>query len=366
MRRERVAPRPDWVARLEALEFDVWRHADGRPYWREDACFVLDEGEVEALHAAAEQAVAMIDEAVAAAFDGATLASLGVEGVLAKAARSSWAARAPSVYGRLDFAWDTQGPRLLEFNADTPTALYEAAVVQWHWLMDRDPGADQYNAIHEALLGVWTAMRGEFGPRAHFACMREHPDDLLTTDYLRDIAVQAGFEATLLDVGEIGWDGSRLVDLDEAPIQTLFKLYPWEWMAAEAFGPHLARTDATIIEPAWRIAASSKALLADLWAMNEGHPVLLPASRDPHALSGDVMEKGWFGREGAQVRRRAPGGPVSAGVVYQQRTAMTPFDGLYPVFGVWVAGGRPCGLGIREDADPVTGVNACFIPHRIG
>jgi Glutathionylspermidine synthase preATP-grasp len=32
---------------------------------------------------------------------------------------------------------------LLEYNADTPTALLGAAILRWHWLQDTFPGADQ-------------------------------------------------------------------------------------------------------------------------------------------------------------------------------------------------------------------------------
>ncbi len=367
MRREPVAPRTDWVSRLEAIDFHVWRHADGRPYWREDACFVFTGEEIEMLHEAAEDAVAMIGEAVARAFDENRLAGLGVDGVLADAARASWAAQAPSLYGRFDFAWDGRHPpKLLEYNADTPTALFEAAVVQWRWLIDHDPGADQYNAIHEALLGAWDKLRGPLGGAAHFACMLDDPDDLLTTDYLRDLAVQAGFTTKLLDVAQIGFRDGRFIDAADAPIGALFKLYPWEWMAQERFGAALAVSGIPVIEPAWRCVASSKALLADLWEMFEGHPALLPAARDPRAVAGPVVEKAWFGREGEGVRvRRGPVLEPPQGVVYQQRTAMAQFDGLYPVFGVWVVDGAPCGMGIREDANPITGPGACFIPHRI-
>jgi glutathionylspermidine synthase len=368
MRRDRVVVRDDWIARLEAIGFHIWRHRDGRPYWREDACFVLNSEEVEILHEAAEDAVAMVDEAVARAFDEDRLATLGIHGVLAEAARASWARKAASLYGRFDFAWDGRHPpKLLEYNADTPTALFEAAVVQWRWLIDHDPAADQYNSIHEALLGAWADLRPAIGDDVHFACMLDDPDDTLTTDYLRDCAVQAGLRTTLLDVADIGLKDGQFIDGADAPISTLFKLYPWEWMAEERFGAALAASEMTVIEPAWRCVASSKALLADLSEMFDGHPIILPTSRDAADVRGPVMEKAFFGREGADVRlRRFTTPPTAQPVVYQQRTAMPKFDGGYPVFGVWVVAGAPCGLGIREDENAITGPNACFVPHRIG
>ncbi len=49
----------------------------------------------------------------------------------------SWRARDPSLYGRMDFARCGNAPvKLLEYNADTPTSLYESAYFQWLWLED--------------------------------------------------------------------------------------------------------------------------------------------------------------------------------------------------------------------------------------
>ena len=43
----------------------------------------------------------------------------------------------PSLYGRFDLRYDGKGPaKLLEYNADTPTAVFETGVFQWQWLED--------------------------------------------------------------------------------------------------------------------------------------------------------------------------------------------------------------------------------------
>ena len=75
-----------------------------------------------------------------------------------------WRRSDPTICGRFDLAYDGNGPpKLLEYNADTPTALYEAAVVQWYWLKDVKPDADQFNSIHEKLIEAW---RGVLRPPA--------------------------------------------------------------------------------------------------------------------------------------------------------------------------------------------------------
>ena len=69
--------------------------------------------------------------------------------------------------------------------------------------------------------------------------MKDHAEDGGTVDYLRDTAIQAGLDTARIDIEDIGWDGGRFLDLDDRPIEALFKLYPWEWIVGEQFGEHL-------------------------------------------------------------------------------------------------------------------------------
>jgi len=378
MRRIAVPPRPNWVGRLEAIEFAGWRRKDGSAYWVEDACFELSADEVETLHEAAVVCETLVAAAVARAMeDPAGLAQLGLSDRLAALAQVSWRRGDPSLYGRFDFAWDGSGPpKLLEYNADTPTALYEAAVVQWRWLIDRDPEADQYNSIHENLIEAWRKLAPAIakGGRLHLTSLQEEIDDAATAAYLADCAIQAGIETCLIDIADIGLKGGRLVDLEDRPITHLFKLYPWEWLVAEdeAFAAALLATDIGVLEPPWRVAAASKGLLVDLWRAATDCPYLLPTFWNEAAIIGDRVGKPILGREGANVKLRFTD-QVRDGVgpfggqphVWQARAAMPAFDGRTPVFGVWIVAGAPCGLGIREDTAAVTGEGAYFIPHRI-
>src|SRR5262249_59088993 len=93
------------------------------------------------------------------------------------------------------------------------------------------------------------------------------PEDYVTVEYLRDTAIQAGFETHYLDVEQIGWDAPNqwFVDLAGAPIRQIFKLYPWEWMIREEFGRNLLRTTTRWIEPPWKMVLSCKAILPPLY-----------------------------------------------------------------------------------------------------
>jgi glutathionylspermidine synthase len=370
MRREYVAPRPDWRERLAAIDYHIAFHPDGAPYWCEDHCYVLRDAEVEMFHEAAEAAHGMIMTALERAFATGGLSALGLPDSIQRLAADSWAAGEPSLYGRMDFAWDgVKAPILLEYNADTPTALYEAAVVQWRWLADRDPSADQYNLVQEKLIARWPACAAHSGV-THFAYLRDVDEEMLTAEYLRECAQAAGVATESVGVEEIGWTGARFVDRKGDPIDVLFKLYPTEWMAQEAFAAHLDVGRPRLIEPPWRLAASSKALLAELWRMFPKAENLAPAMLvRPNAMSEFVV-KPVFGREGAGVRfgDRPPlheSHRSEERVVYQQRVRAKRFDGQTPVFGVWLIGGEPCGLGVREDDAEITGPRARFVPHRI-
>ena len=187
---------------------------------------------------------------------------------------------------------------------------------------------------------------------------------------MRDCALQADWDAKQLFIDELGWDGRRFVDLDQQPVQVLFKLYPWEWLAREPFGAHLPARSARLIEPAWKMLLSNKALLVVLWELNYGHPNLLPAYFDERRFAGEYARKPLLAREGANVtlqrrldRVHQPGDYGEEGFVYQGLAPLPQFDGRYPVIGSWIVGDAAAGIGIREDDSPITKNSSRFVPH---
>src|SRR3546814_13354034 len=68
----------------------------------------------------------------------------------------SWRRFDRNMIGRFDLSFDgRQPPKMLEYNADTPTSLFEARVVQWEWLQHVRTDADQVNSIPAKLVGAW-------------------------------------------------------------------------------------------------------------------------------------------------------------------------------------------------------------------
>ena len=364
MIRRSLAPRADWRERAARLGF-AFAEVGGEAYWDETAAYQFDAGEVDVLEAATGEIERLCRLACQAAVDGGRHRLLGIPEAVWPLVARSWAAREPSLYGRLDLCWDGTGPpKLLEYNADTPTALFEASVVQWEWLGCVRPGADQFNSIHEALLAAWPGMG--LPRRVHFASMRHSVEDRGTVDYLRDTAVQAGLETVHLAVEDIGWNGRGFTDLDERGIEAVFKLYPWEWLLRDGFGRHVAAARTRWIEPAWRLLLSGKGMLALLWELFPGHPNLLPAFREPGRTGGPEVRKPLFGREGANVTlpgHATGGGYGREGFVHQRFQPLPCLDGRHAVIGSWIVAGRAVGIGIREDATPITRDTSRFVPH---
>ena len=287
MQRHACQPRPDWREKVEHTGLTYHTHDNG-PYWDESACYELTAREVDVLEKAAHDLHYLCIDAAEAVIKNNWWSRLGIPAAAVPAIRRSWERDDFSLYGRFDLAFDGHGaPKLLEYNADTPTALVEAAVTQWFWLQDMRPGADQFNSIHERLIEAW---RRWAGTTVHFSSIKEHAEDQQTVLYLRDTCEQAGVATRAVHVEDLGWDSGQkcFVDLDGTRLTHCFKLYPWEWMWHEQFGPHLAHDTVQFIEPTWKMLLSNKGLLPILWELFPEHPNLLPAYESAGRSAGAI------------------------------------------------------------------------------
>jgi glutathionylspermidine synthase len=108
---------------------------------------------------------------------------------------------------------------MLEYNADTPTLLVESMYGQRSWLQDVSGGGNtgasgaallgvsQFNRLEADLVKGWRELlaravssqqdneRG-LTPTQHFACVREHEEDLQNTKAMRECARIAGVHCT--------------------------------------------------------------------------------------------------------------------------------------------------------------------------
>lgn len=410
MQRVTIAPRSDWRAKAEQLGFD-WHSAPNETdpvglYWDESAYWHLKADEVDALEAATDELHTMCMAAAGHAISHNLLPHFGFDQKAIALINESWTRResSPTLYGRFDLAYggaahgDGQ-PKMLEYNADTPTGIYEAAVVQWMWLQELFPDSDQFNSIHEALVAAWARNAGALRQSEaglHFTSLTPHAEDEGTIRYLLDTAIEAGLQAKIVGAKDIGWSAESdrpeigdFVDVEEMPIRSLFKLIPWDWLLADEFGTRFAekvlRDELTVIEPAWKMVLSSKAILAVLWELYPDHPYLLPAYLDRRAFPAGttVVAKPLLGREGANISIATlaedgtiAGAPLVStegnyggeGYVYQLLTPLAQATGAdgnvhHAVIGSWYIDGACRGIGIREEVGLVTTNRSRFVPH---
>ncbi|MEO3677724.1 glutathionylspermidine synthase family protein [Rheinheimera sp. FR7-31] len=380
MKRINSAPRPGWKAFAESVGFN-FHTFDGEPYWDESAYYQFSltqieqdlEDPTEQLH---QMALDLVDEIVT---NEEKLTRLAIPEPFWDAVLASWRAKAPHLYGRMDFSYNGTGPaKLLELNYDTPTSLYETGFFQWVWLEDMlmrgalPQGADQFNSLQDKLQQAFSELN--LPQPFYFASVTESVEDKGTVDYLMDIALQAGVNCRYIQLEQLGDIDGQLVDLDGFPIQGLFKLYPWEFMLQEDFASTILTSQTQFIEPLWKCLLSNKGILPLLWQKYQGHPNLLPAFFD----DGSSLQYGWLrkpllSREGANIELlTAEGkfikqdGPYNdSGYIRQQLAPLPQFDNNYTLIGSWVVGDSAAGIGIREDNSLITKDSSRFLPHII-
>jgi glutathionylspermidine synthase len=380
MERHAVAPREGWQAIVEAQGL-IWHSEAGQSYWDESAYYAFASAEIETIEAATETLYQLFLEAGEKIANDPTLMELfGIPDFCHRAIRAAWKQEPPSLnYGRFDLGYDGGGgePKLFEFNCDTPTSLLEAAVIQWEWKEDLFPEADQFNSLHEKLIARWAELRPSLPGRRIWFTHTADPshEDTITTTYLRDLATQAGLETHAVLIDDIGLDSAgRILDHEDQLITAVFKLYPWEWIVSEAYGPDIVRhlPDTVWIEPIWKMIWSNKAILQILWNMFPNHPNLLAASVRSEKIGSSYVAKPFLAREGSNIEvvesgrtvARSQGEYVEGLTMYQELYPLRDFGNGYPVLGSWVVDGEAAGMGIREDG-LITGNGARFLPHVI-
>ena len=370
MQRLPMTPRPDWRARCEAIGFG-WHSMDG-VYWDETAAYAFTLAQVEQLESVSAELHAMcLDLAADLVRSGDVSRYRLPEGALALIC-DSWQRQEPDVMGRFDFSWHGVGqPKLLEYNADTPTSLPETSIAQWFWLQDLMHEADQFNSLHEKLIARWSAVAR--GDTVYFLA-NETEEDQGNLAYLMDVALQAGVNARWLPLADLGHHRHMGCFVDEAnrPVRRCVKLYPWEWLLQDEFAPLIGPSGLRVMEPAWKMLLSSKALLPLLWERHAGHPNLLAASFAPD-LPEPCVRKPLSSREGQNIAIfdggdnacETPGPHHGEPTIWQAYAPLPQFAGAYTVLGSWMVGDQPAGLAIREDATPVTRDTSRFLPHFI-
>lgn len=385
MRRAAVGQRPNWIEKLHALDFDL-AHMHGKLYWDERNAYEFTLAQIEDhLEDPTQELYGMcLSAAERIVHDDALMLKIGIPEKAFEPIRRSWKRQDQTIYGRFDFSYDGRSPtKLLEFNADTPTSLYESAVLQWQWMEEnRQTGhlpetADQFNSIHEKLISSFKRIRTLSPDNIfHFAACLDSDEDAMTVKYMADCAVQSGLDVIFLDAEKVGHDNENwYTDEEDYRINQLFKLYPLEFMMREAFEDQLYTTPTKVYEPLWKAVLSNKGLMPILWEMFPGHKNLLPAYFATDSKADTVSQrviKPLLSREGANVSietsdlsLQVDGDYGAEGYIVQEAAILPRFGDDYALIGSWIVDGVSCGINVREDVSPVTQNLSRFVPHYI-
>jgi len=360
---------------LESLGF-VWHtDVDETPYIS-DALVVVTQHEAQAYYKATNELYDMYVEAAEHVVENNLFHEIGIPFNLVDVIKESWENDVHwHLYGRFDLAGGINGEpiKLLEFNADTPTALFETAIVQWAMLKQNNmEESSQFNATYEALLDNFKRLVtleedvSDFESRYEgwkflFTSVRGNAEEENTVRLLQHIATEAGYETEFSFMDEVEFDDEGVYYQDQS-YELWFKLIPWEDIALEESDLAMLLTNiiknqkAIIFNPAYTLLFQSKGLLKILWDLYPNHPLLLESSFEP--LEGQKqVKKPIFGREGGNVSildenaselESVDGDYANHKMLYQAYTELaTDANGDSYQAGVFYAY-EACGLGFRK------------------
>lgn len=385
---EKVAPIDDRV--FEQIGFHWHTDADTSKYVAGELVVVSD-AEAEAYYEAVNELYDMYATAAQHVIDNNLFFDLGIPFNLIDPIKKSWENDVHwHLYGRFDLAGGIGGApiKLIEFNADTPTALFETAIIQWailkHNRLDEDR---QFNNVYAAISDNFRRLVTLFddpadferyyeGWKILFSSVSGNVEEEQTVRLLQQMAVDAGFATGFEPLGGVKFDDDGIYDSHENPYEYWFKLYPWEDIAIEE--PELAtqlesimrNQKAIILNPAYTLLFQSKGMMKILCDLFPDSPYLLKTAFEP--LKGvPCVEKRMFGREGANVRIMD-----AAGTTVEANDG--PYGNFRPVYQEYVefptdaAGNRyqagvffayeACGLGFRRGGKILNNMSK-FVGH---
>ena len=377
---------------LEDIGFTWHTDTDGSKYVS-DELVEITQDEAEAYYEAANTIYDMYVQAAEYIIDNNLFFDLGIPFNLIESIKKSWENDVHwHIYGRFDLAGgiDGQDIKLIEFNADTPTALFETALLQWAILKSNNMDEKrQFNNVYEAISENFKRLITLFddtnkfeefydGWKILFSCVEGNDEEEATTKLLQQMATDAGFVTKFEFLQNVKFDEDGIYDSDDVNYEYWFKLYPWEDIAVDE--PELATTltniiqnqKAIILNPAYTLLFQSKGILAILYELFPDSPYLLKTSLEP--LQGiKHVQKPVFGREGANTSI------VSANGIVETQTE-GPYDNYKKVYqeyvefpkdvhkskyqaGVFFAY-EACGLSFRKGGDILDNMSK-FVGHII-
>ncbi|MDX3960059.1 glutathionylspermidine synthase family protein [Aliarcobacter skirrowii] len=307
---------------LESIGF-TWHTDSDESSYIANELVVISEEEAEAFYEATNELYDMFIEGAQYVIDNELFHELNIPFNLVEVIKESWENDVHwHLYSRFDLAGGVDGKpiKLIEFNADTPTSLFETAIIQWAML--KRNGLDessQFNNLYDALkdnfkriitldsdIEKFDEYYSKLGWKILFSSISSSSEDINTTKLLQHIANEAGFNTDFEFIENVNFSDDGIFKDDEL-FEFWFKLIPWEDIAIQESELALILTEiikekrAIIFNPAYTLIFQSKAFMKILWDLYPNHPLLLETSFEP-LVGKKYVEKKAFGREGANIK----------------------------------------------------------------
>ena len=322
--------------------------------------------------------------------------------------------------GRFEFAMTTEGPKLLEFNAETPTFVVELFHINGQVCTDFglvDPNVqckDQLmQAIHSSInAGIaWVGPHPERSSSVVFSAYADRQEERGTTEFYRHLLEREGslpYRTSFCGLNELRVTHYGLLTAQGEPVDVLYKLYPTEHLIEDeapdgtpvglALMELVRKRRLAVINPPVAFLLQNKGLLALLWAMHlaqselfipEEHTwieqYVLPTYLDAHDAYGQpiftepYVVKPVYGREGASITIRSGHDVIEHSeqnlydgqtMIHQLYTALPTTsiqteDGpseVSLVHNCFVVGGVPSAIGVRACRKLIFDDNSYFLP----
>ena len=391
MKLEKIKPLSDEY--LESIGF-VWHTDSDNSSYVSDEIVVINENEANAYYEATNELYDMFAEAGQHVIDNDLFHDLNIPFNLVEMIKESWENDVHwHLYSRFDLAGgiDNKPIKLIEFNADTPTSLFETAIIQWAMLKANGlDEASQFNNLYEALkdnfkriitldtdVEKFEEYYANLGWKILFSSISSSSEDINTTKLLEHIANEAGFNTDFEFIENVQFNDDGIFK-DEESFEFWFKLIPWENIAIEESELALILTEiikekrAIIFNPAYSLMFQSKGFMKVLWDLYPNHPLLLETSFEPLEDKKQV-EKRCFGREGANTKIINSDGSIDVETqgdyeghkaIYQEYVELpTDKEGRSYQAGVFFAY-EACGLGFRRGEKILNNMSK-FVGHII-
>ena len=306
---------------LESIGF-VWHTDEDETSYIADEIVQVSEDEANAYYEATNELYDMFCEAGDYVIDNNLFHEINIPFNLVNLIKESWENDVHwHLYSRFDLAGGIDGKpiKLIEFNADTPTAVFETAIIQWAMLKaNKLDEASQFNNLYDALkdnfkriitmeddIEKFEEYYKDLGWKILFSSIASSGEDINTTKLLQHIASEAGFNTDFEYIDKVQFNDEGIYK-DDINFEFWFKLIPWENIAIDESELALILEDiitnkkAIIFNPAYTLMFQSKGFMKILWDLYPNHPLLLETSFEP-LVGKKQVEKRCFGREGANV-----------------------------------------------------------------